>query len=126
MTAQGYSMLDPTAESSPVMRERRAPPEDLDRATIGLLCISKERSEEFLDTLEQRLAARGNIAKVAEPRLPGSPAIRVPNVVPRLTGTPGRIDTLGPPLGAHTADVLKDWLGLAAPEIDALRQAGAV
>ncbi|HEY5636471.1 MAG TPA: CoA transferase [Burkholderiales bacterium] len=75
---------------------------------------------------DPQYAARGNIAKVAEPRLPGSPAIRVPNVVPRLSGTPGRIDALGPPLGAHTEDVLKDWLGLTAPEIDALRQAGAV
>lgn len=68
MTAQGYSMLDPTAESSPVMRERRAPPEDLARATIGLLCISKERSEEFLDTLEARLAARGHkVLRFAKP-----------------------------------------------------------
>ena len=43
MTAQNYSMLDPTAESSPVMRARRAPPEsprgnaepttEIDRAT---------------------------------------------------------------------------------------------
>lgn len=75
---------------------------------------------------DPQYAARGNIAQVAEPRLSGSPAISVPNVVPRLSDTPGRIDTLGPALGAHTDEVLKDWLGLEGSEIDALRAAGAL
>ena len=61
-------MRDPTAEASPVLRERRPPPERLDSATIGLLCISKERSEEFLDTVEKRLAARGlKVLRFAKP-----------------------------------------------------------
>lgn len=61
-------MLDPTAESSPVMRDRLAPPQDLTAATIGLLCISKERSEEFLDTVESRLVARGHkVLRFAKP-----------------------------------------------------------
>jgi hypothetical protein len=59
MNSEKYVMRDPTAETAAVMRERRSPPEDLARATIGLLSISKERSHEFLDTLEKRLAARG-------------------------------------------------------------------
>jgi hypothetical protein len=54
-----YSMRDPTAETAAAMRERVAPPADLAGATIGLLSIAKERSSEFLDTLEARLAARG-------------------------------------------------------------------
>ena len=37
-------------------------------ATIGLLSISKERSAEFLDTLEARLAARGlEVLRFAKP-----------------------------------------------------------
>ncbi|MCB1742195.1 MAG: hypothetical protein KDK91_17610 [Gammaproteobacteria bacterium] len=63
-----YTMRDPTGETSPVQRERVPPPERLEQATIGLLCISKERSEEFLDTVEQRLQARGlKVLRFAKP-----------------------------------------------------------
>ena len=70
--------------------------------------------------------ARDNIAYITEPRVPGKNQFAVPNVMPRLTGTPGRIDWLGPPLGSHTEDVLKDWAGLGPDEISALRKAGAI
>ncbi len=70
--------------------------------------------------------ARGNIAFVKEPRVTGNNEFAVPNVVPRLTGTPGRINWLGPLLGAHTEDVLKDWIGLSQAEIEALRRNGAI
>jgi hypothetical protein len=59
MNQQTYQMLDPTAELSPGRRTRRAPPARLEDATIGLLSISKERSNEFLDQVEKRLAERG-------------------------------------------------------------------
>lgn len=55
-----YEMLDPTAEQSPVIRARRGPLASLDGATIGLLSISKERSDEFLDTVAARLGERGH------------------------------------------------------------------
>ena len=65
---QNYHMLDPTAELSPERRARRAPPARLEDATIGLLSISKERSNEFLDTVERLLAARGlGVARFAKP-----------------------------------------------------------
>ena len=68
MTAHGYRMLDPTAELSPQRRVRRTPPAQLEGATIGLLSISKERSNEFLDTFEQRLNARGlKVARFVKP-----------------------------------------------------------
>ena len=54
-----YTMRDPTAELAPVLRERKAPPASLDGRTIGLLSISKERSSEFLDTVEKLFADRG-------------------------------------------------------------------
>ena len=59
MNEQTYHMLDPTAELSPERRTRRTPPARLADATIGLLSISKERSNEFLDTVEHLLKARG-------------------------------------------------------------------
>ncbi|HEX7440530.1 MAG TPA: CoA transferase, partial [Caldimonas sp.] len=70
--------------------------------------------------------ARDNIAFVNEPRIAGGQEFAVPNVMPRLTETPGRINWLGPPLGAHTEEVLEDWIGLEAAEIAALRSAGAI
>lgn len=60
MRNEPYIMRDPTAELSPAMRERTPPPTDLAGAVIGLLSISKERSDEFLDTVETRLAERGH------------------------------------------------------------------
>ena len=63
-----YAMRDPTAETEPVMRQPVVPPTSLDGLTIGLLSIGKERSVEFLDTVEQRLAARGlNVLRFAKP-----------------------------------------------------------
>jgi succinyl-CoA:(S)-malate CoA-transferase subunit B len=47
--------------------------------------------------------------------------IIVPSVVPRLSETPGQIRHLGPKLGEHTADVLKDLLGMDDCQIDDLR-----
>lgn len=65
---ENYSMRDPTAETAAAMRERVPPPADLAGATIGLLSIAKERSSEFLDTLEARLAARGlEVLRFAKP-----------------------------------------------------------
>jgi succinyl-CoA:(S)-malate CoA-transferase subunit B len=47
--------------------------------------------------------------------------IIAPNVVPRLSKTPGRIRHLGPTLGQHTEEVLKERLGLSDEEIAELR-----
>lgn len=60
MRNEPYIMRDPTAELSPVKRERVSPPADLSKSVIGLLSISKERSDEFLDTVEKRLVERGH------------------------------------------------------------------
>ena len=59
MSNEPYIMRDPTAELSPVMRERRPPPASLGDCTVGLLSISKERSTEFLDTIANALSDRG-------------------------------------------------------------------
>ena len=75
---------------------------------------------------DPQYAARGNIAYVHEPRIPGNPELAFPNVMPRLTETPGRIDSLGPALGAHSEQVLADWIGMGEAEIAALRRSGAI
>lgn len=68
-------------------------------------------------------AARNNIVRVADDRIGD---LAVANVVPRLTGTPGSVDTLGPALGAHNAEVYGALLGLTAAELEALAAAGVI
>jgi len=58
MTATGW-LRDPTAETSPLKRPRRAPPASLEGLTVGLFDIGKTRTDEFLDRVEERLRARG-------------------------------------------------------------------
>ncbi len=63
-----YQMLDPTAELGAAQRPRRAPPDSLQDRTVALLSIAKERSDEFLDTIERRLVARGlRVERFAKP-----------------------------------------------------------
>nr|VFJ44437.1 MAG: succinyl-CoA:L-malate CoA transferase subunit A [Candidatus Kentron sp. DK]VFJ57091.1 MAG: succinyl-CoA:L-malate CoA transferase subunit A [Candidatus Kentron sp. DK] len=46
----------------------------------------------------------------------------IPGVFPKLSETPGRVTSLGPPLGKHTDEVLRDLLGLSASELTQLHQ----
>ena len=63
-----YIMRDPTAELSPVVRERLPPPASLEGRTVSLLSISKERSDEFLSTLAHCLTSRGiTVARFEKP-----------------------------------------------------------
>lgn len=57
--------------------------------------------------------------------LPDGRACRMPGVVPKLTATPGSIESIGPRLGEHTDAVLAG-LGYDAERIAALRADGAV
>ena len=53
------TVLDPTGERTPEVRERLERPDTLDGRTIGLLDISKPRGDVFLNRIEQRLAELG-------------------------------------------------------------------
>ena len=57
--ASPRSLLDPTSERSPVIRERIARLATLAGSTVGLLDISKARGNLFLDRLEERLRDAG-------------------------------------------------------------------
>ncbi len=56
--SETYSMRDPTSEGGPPMRARLTPPATLQGRTVALLDIGKERSDEFLDTVEELLVER--------------------------------------------------------------------
>jgi crotonobetainyl-CoA:carnitine CoA-transferase CaiB-like acyl-CoA transferase len=66
--------------------------------------------------------ARGNI-KMADSRIG---RLAVPEVVPRLSSTPGEICWLGEGLGAHNDEIFQDLLGLKAEEISKLRTEGVI
>ncbi|MEO5373843.1 MAG: CoA transferase [Alphaproteobacteria bacterium] len=70
---------------------------------------------------DRQFAARQNLVPREAPGLEGD-VVMVPNVFPRLSETPGRIDSLGPQLGEHTDEVLRDLLGLSPEEIADLHE----
>ncbi|HEY5291998.1 MAG TPA: CoA transferase [Burkholderiales bacterium] len=70
-----------------------------------------------------QVKARGSIVEIDHPRVG---KLRVVGVPVRLSATPGSIRAPSPALGEHTDEVLRELLGLGAPEIDALRAAGAL
>jgi len=57
---------------------------------------------------------------------PRAGELAVPNVVPRLTGTPGGIDSLGPSLGQHNAEVYGSLLGMSADDLRSLEREGVI
>ena len=67
---------------------------------------------------DEHFAARGNLERLA---VEGLGEGVVPGVVPRMSATPGRIDSLGPALGEATVAVLTELLQLGADDIAALR-----
>ncbi|MDQ6636164.1 MAG: CoA transferase [Candidatus Dormibacteraeota bacterium] len=71
---------------------------------------------------DPHFSARDDLAEVQDEDLG---RMRLANVVPRFSATPGRIRSTGPALGAHTDEVLGE-LGLSAQEIASLREAGIV
>lgn len=67
--------------------------------------------------------AREDIVTVHDPRVG---EVAVPNVVPRLTETPGAVKWLGPALGQDNDQVLRDLVGLTLDRIAALKASGVV
>ena len=72
---------------------------------------------------DPQFQARGNLASIDDPEL--GPVV-VPDVLPRLLSTPGRIDHLGPPLGNANDAVYRGLLGLSAEEVAALARDGVI
>jgi succinyl-CoA--D-citramalate CoA-transferase len=63
--------------------------------------------------------ARQAIVGVQDPKIG---EIKMQNVFPRLSDTPGGIDWTGPELGQHNDEVLHGLLGLSEREVADLRE----
>lgn len=71
---------------------------------------------------DPQYAARAMIEPQA---LPDGTPVRMPAVVPKLSATPGETRWLGPRLGEHTEEILRD-LGYQEPDIAAMRRDGVI
>ena len=67
---------------------------------------------------DPHFAARGNLLRVKHER---AGDVTVPNTLPRLSRTPGRVESLGAALGEHNEDVYGRLLGLTPADLQALK-----
>ena len=67
--------------------------------------------------------ARGMVREVDDPLM--GPVLHA-GIVPHVPGDPGIIRWPGPPIGAHTEEVLSELTGLSAAEVAALRDEGVL
>jgi succinyl-CoA:(S)-malate CoA-transferase subunit B len=99
-----------------------------DRAALMALCEAAQvpcgpvySIDEIFE--DPHYAARGNILHADDSR---AGPLAVPNLVPRLTDTPGKVNWLGAPLGAHNAEIYQGRLGLTEAEMERLSQAAVI
>lgn len=72
---------------------------------------------------DPQYAARENLLRIVSER---AGEVVLPGIVPKLSETPGRVDSLGPSLGEHNDDILGRLVGLDNERLDELRQNGVI
>ncbi len=72
---------------------------------------------------DPQYAARGNILRMTHPR---AGELAVPNLVPKLSATPGQVNWLGAELGAHNNEIYRGLLGLTEDELRRLQDAAVI
>lgn len=100
----------------------------LDRDEVMARCLAGEVPAGPVNSIadifaDPHIAARGSLLRVHDARVG---EVVVPNVVPRLSATPGRLRNLGPDLGQHNHEVYAGRLGLDAETLQRLREDGVI
>jgi formyl-CoA transferase len=72
---------------------------------------------------DPHLVARKTLAAIDDPDLG---KLRMPDVLPKLSETPGRIRFAGLPMGVHNKEIYIERLGLTESELDQLKADGVV
>jgi crotonobetainyl-CoA:carnitine CoA-transferase CaiB-like acyl-CoA transferase len=72
---------------------------------------------------DPQFTARENLVEIFDPR---EGRVVVPNVLPRLSETPGELRWLGPDMGEHNDEIYRGRLGMSAEEIEQLRREGVI
>ena len=102
---------------------------------------STQETQALLQLMDERGVAAGLIYKAADmledPQFqarrsivdvphPAFGSVKMQNTFPMLSRTPGEVRWPGPPLGAHTDEVLRDALGLDPEAVAGLRSRGVI
>ncbi|HET9273533.1 MAG TPA: CoA transferase, partial [Methyloceanibacter sp.] len=72
---------------------------------------------------DPHLSARKTLVTLEDPELG---ILRMPDVLPKLSETPGKIRHAGLPMGAHNDEVYRDRLGLSDDEMRSLKAEGVI
>jgi formyl-CoA transferase len=89
--------------------------------THGVPASRLYRAPEML--ADPQFAAREAIVEIDHPVFG---RVKMQNVFPKLSDTPGAVRWVGPTLGEHTEAVLRERVGCAAEQIRALREKGVI
>lgn len=116
---ENHSELHQLARERFATRTARELQDDFDRA--GAPGTAVMSAADLLN--DPQVAARDMIVTIEDEDLG---RIRMQNVVPKLSETPGRIRYAGQRMGQSNADVYGELLGLGAAELDELRADGVI
>jgi formyl-CoA transferase len=93
--------------------------EQLVRAEVAVAPVA-----DFKDLAEDpHLAARRTLVSIEDSDLG---TLRMPDVLPKLSETPGRIRFAGLPMGVHNTEIYQQRLGLSDAELAALQAEGVI
>ena len=72
---------------------------------------------------DEHFIARESIVDVEHPKYD---RLKMQNVFPRLSATPGKIKWTGPALGQHNQDIYQGLLGYDAADLERFRREGVI
>ena len=72
---------------------------------------------------DEHFSARESIVEVSHPKYDN---LKMQNVFPRLSATPGKIKWTGPELGQHNQEIYQELLGYSSAEVERLRKDGII
>ena len=111
-----------------VLAEVEAWTKSMPRDEVIAVCTAKDVPAGAINSIANIFAdphfkARGTLISVD---VPGVGPVVVPAALPRLSETPGSVDTLGPTLGEANDMVYGEWLGLSDAEQEQLSKDGVI
>ena len=100
----------------------------MDRDALLEHCLQHEVPAGPINTIadifqDPQFAARQNLVEVFDPR---EGRVVVPNLLPKLSETPGELKWLGPDLGQHNEEIYRGRLGMSADEVERFKREGVI